>query len=117
MDQIADYNDSELWIIRTAVRERYSKEVELMMADSELRLDGGSAQLTPCPTTVWEDNGATLAIFKTGEDCYRPQFYYKGHEQYGTGKKEFNDLGECVITLLQVQADHVTKNKTDSVDG
>ena len=117
MDQIADYNDSEMWIIRTSVRERYSHNVELMMADSELRLETGSTELTICPTIVWEDAGATLAIFKTSEDRYRPQFYYKGHEQYGTGKKEFNDLGECVITLLQVQADHVTKSKIDSVDG
>ena len=115
MDQIADYNDSERWIIRTTVRERYGKEVELMMADSELRLDAGSTELTPCPTTVWEDNGASLAIFKTDEDSYRPQSFYKGHQQYGTGKKEFNDLGECIITLLQVQADNATKSKNDSV--
>ena len=106
MDQIADFNDTELWVIRNAIRERYGNDMELMLADSELRLDAGSTELTPCPTLVWQDTEATLAIFKSGEDRYRPQFYYKGHEQYGTGKKEFNDLGECIITLLQVQADH-----------
>ena len=113
MDQIADFNDTEMWIIRTAIRERYGREVELMLADSELRLDSGSTELTSCPTLVWQDNDAHLAIFKIGEDQYRCQFFYRGHEQFGTGKRVFTDLGECIITLLQVQADH-TREKVNS---
>jgi hypothetical protein len=26
---------------------------------------------------------------------------------YGTGVEEYDDLSECAVTLLQVQADHV----------
>jgi hypothetical protein len=31
---------------------------------------------------------------------------------YGTGVEEYDDLSECVVTLLQVQADHAAS--TDS---
>ena len=31
--------------------------------------------------------------------------YYKGYQQYGTGKSEFDDIADCVTTLLQVHAD------------
>lgn len=44
---------------------------------------------------------------------YRAQFHYKGSQQFGTGKKEYSDLAECVIIPLQVQADH-EKLATDS---
>lgn len=106
MAEIEDFTDTELWIVRNAVNERYGTEVELLFADSELRLEPGSSVLTVCPTVVWQERGSNMLVFKTGEERYRSQFYYKGSEQYGTGKKEYTDLAECVITLLQVQADH-----------
>ena len=31
--------------------------------------------------------------------------------QYGTGKESFDNLGDCVVTLLQVQADHEQQMK------
>jgi len=30
---------------------------------------------------------------------------------YGTGIEEFDDLSECVVTLLQVQADYVASGR------
>ncbi len=106
MAEIDDFTDTELWIIRNAVNERYGTQIELMFADSELRLEKGSTVLTVCPTVVWQERGSNLVVFKAGDERYRAQFYYKGSQQFGTGKKEYADLAECVITLLQVQADH-----------
>ena len=37
---------------------------------------------------------------------FKAQFFYSEATQYGTGKDSFDNLGDCVITLLQVQADH-----------
>jgi hypothetical protein len=37
---------------------------------------------------------------------FRAQFYYGEAEQFGVGKDEFDELGDCVVTLLQVQSDH-----------
>ena len=43
---------------------------------------------------------------KVAVDRYRCQFFYSEIEQYGTGHDEYNSLGDCVVTLLQVQSDH-----------
>ncbi len=35
----------------------------------------------------------------------RCQFFYRRRQMYGTGIPEYDDLAECVVSLLQVQAD------------
>jgi hypothetical protein len=42
-------------------------------------------------------------------DRYRCQFFYSEAEQYGIGHGEYKSLGDCVVTLLQVQSDHERK--------
>ena len=46
---------------------------------------------------------------RTESNCranrFRSQFYYSIGEQYGTGR-DFDDLAECVVTTLRLQADH-----------
>ncbi len=53
------------------------------------------------------------AIFKTGERKYRCQFFFRVHQQYGTGVFEYDDLAECTVSLLQAQADHVAQERGD----
>lgn len=106
MSGIPDYTERELEQLREVVERRYGKPVTLQLADAELRLVPGSSQLTLCPTVVWSKRGANFAVFKVGQGRYRPQFYYRGYEQFGTGVNEYADLRECVTTLLQLQADH-----------
>lgn len=36
MSNIPDFNDTELWIVRAAMTERYGKTVELQLADTSL---------------------------------------------------------------------------------
>ena len=107
MSTIEDFGDSELWIIRSTLEERYGEKIEPQLADSELRLNPYATELTVCPAAYWEHDGCHFIIFKTGAPRYRSQFYYRVHEMYGTGIEEFDDLSECVVTLLQVQADYV----------
>ncbi len=106
MASIPDFTDTELWSLRTVVKERYGKDVELQLADAELRLDPDSTTLTPCPTVFWSERDANFAIFKVGENRYRCQFFYSRREQYGTGREVYDNLAECATVLLQVQADH-----------
>ena len=114
-DSIPDFTETELWTIRSTANERYKKEVQVELADSELRLNPDDRKLTPCPTAFWSERGANFAIFKVGESAYRCLFYYRGYEQYGTGRDVYNDLAECVVTLLQVQSDHEReKTETDT---
>ena len=106
MSDITDFTENEMWTIGTTLKERYGEPVPPELADSELRLDPLSPELTLCPTAFWKHNGCHLLVCKTGETRYRCQFYYGGHEMYGTGVEEFDDLAECMVTLLQVQAEH-----------
>jgi hypothetical protein len=109
MSSIEDFTESELWIIRTTLVERYGKELELQPADTELRLNPYSTELTTCPAACWQADRCHFIICKTGTTRFRSQFYYRVHEMFGTGIEEFDDLSECVVTLLQVQADYVAK--------
>ena len=109
MSAIEDFTDSELWIIRTTLEERYGAEIEPQLADTELRLSPHRTELTVCPAAYWEHDGCHFIVCKTGASRYRCQFYYRVHEMYGTGTEEYDDLSECMVTLLQVQADFVAQ--------
>jgi hypothetical protein len=109
MTTISDFTDSELWIIETTLRERYGRPVDVQLADSELRLDPQSTQLSACPTAYWREGDCHFVVFKTGDRRYRAQFFYRVHQQFGTGVPEFSDLSECLVLLLQVQADHASE--------
>lgn len=113
MKTIPDISDNETWIIRTTLRERYSQEVELQLADSEIRLRPSDRELSSCPVWYWQWEGCHFVIFKTGDRNYRCQFFYKPYRQYGTGVYEYTDITECVVSLLQAQADHEAKERGD----
>jgi hypothetical protein len=114
-DKVADFTDREIWAVETAVRERYCRAVEVQQADVELRLDPAVPVLTVCPALVWQENGATFVICKVGENRFRGQFHYSVREQYGTGREEYDDLPQCVITLLKMQEDLEKKRSTEHI--
>jgi len=114
MNQIADITESELWIIKTTLEQRYGEPVEPMLADTELRLNPYSNELSVCPATYWEKGGCHFVVCKTGDHNYRCQFYYRGHEMFSPDVEEFDDLSECMVTLLQVQADHAVREGSDT---
>ena len=93
-------------LVKQCVMERYGTKIALQDAEAELQLDLLKEELTVCPSTTWEERGAHFVVFKTGDSRFRCQFYYTDVEQFGTGKDEYDNLGDCVVTLLQVQADH-----------
>lgn len=107
MANIEDFNKNEMWVVEKTLEERYGKATEVEQALSELRLDPNSTELTDCPTLFWrDDSGANFVIFKVGDRRYRSLFYYRILEQFDTGVYEYDDLTECVVTLLQVHADY-----------
>jgi hypothetical protein len=114
--KIPDFTETETWLIRQTLKERYGTDVEIEFGESEIRLFPEDRELTVVPCTVWAQRGANFVIFKTAHDRFRGQFFYRGFQQYGTGKPEYSELGECVITLLQVQADHERKEQTEPQD-
>jgi len=105
MRRISDFSESELWMINSTLRERYGEPPEVQLAQTELRLDLSRTELSPCPAAYWEVDGCHFIIAKSADKRYRCQFFYREHQMYGTGREEYDDLTECVVTLLQVQAD------------
>jgi len=114
MADIPDITDSERWILRTALAERYGREVAIELGDAEIRLRPSDRGLSVCPVVYWrDDEGCNFVVMKTGDRKYRCQFFYRGYQQYGTGVPEYDDLSECVVSLLQVQADYTAKARGD----
>lgn len=105
-ETIADFSDSELKLINQTLVERYGRMVPLQTADAEIQLHAESNALDTCPVVYWEERGAHFVVLKLGDTRFKAQFFYNEATQYGTGKESFDNLGDCVVTLLQVQADH-----------
>ena len=106
MSAIPDFTEAEQQLIGEILLERYKRLVPWQLADAELQLDPSSEQLTVCPTLYWSQRGADFIVCKLGESRFRCQFLYSENEQFGTGRETYDEFGECVVTLLQVQADH-----------
>jgi hypothetical protein len=103
---IPDFTEREKQLVKQCLRERYGQDIPIEVADAELMLDQLTEALDTCPTVIWDQRGAHFVVFKTGDSRFRCQFYYTEAQQFGTGKDEYDNLGDCVITLLQVQSDH-----------
>lgn len=113
MSEIADFSPSEQWIVSTTLRERYAHDVELLFADSEIRLSQSDRELTSCPVIFWQIDACHFVIFKCDDRRYRGQFYYQPYKQFGTGVREYSDLSECTVALLQAQADQMAEVRGD----
>ncbi len=113
MATVPDFGKSEEWIIKTTLRERYGEEKPYELADAEIRLSPADRELTTVPVVYWNHNGCNFVVFKTGDRRYRCQFFYRGYQQYGTGIHEYDDLAECMVSLLQTQADHEARQRGD----
>lgn len=108
---IPEFSDIELKLVNQTLLERYGHMVALQAADAEVQLEPDSEDLTTCPVIYWEERGAHFVVFKLGASRFKAQFFYNEATQFGTGKDSYDNLGDCVITLLQVQADHEQQMK------
>ena len=93
-------------MVETTLNERFGHVVEVLSADTEIRLDSSDQELTEVPVLYWQERGCHFVLFKVTDNCYRNQYFYSDKDQFGTGREEYDDIGDCVLTLLQVQADH-----------
>ncbi|OIR14539.1 hypothetical protein GALL_43400 [mine drainage metagenome] len=106
MTSIPDFTEAEHKRVSGMLFERYAKFVPIQLADSELQLGGDPSRLTVCPTIYWNERGAHFIVCKVSASRYSCQFFYFEGEQYDAGRGEYDNLENCVLTLLQVQADH-----------
>lgn len=108
--KIPDFTETELWAVRSTLKERYGKEVEPQRTDTEVML-GGTDGMAWCPALFWSAKAANFAIVKLGTKRFRAYFYYHPEYQLGTGIDSYDEIGDCVISVLQVESDHLRKQK------
>lgn len=106
LNPISDFSKEIQEYVAGLLEQRYCHKVDLQLADSELQLNPLYEELTVCPTLYWSERGAQFVVYKVGENVFKCQFFYSPAEQFGTGHDSYDDIETCVVTLLQVQADH-----------
>lgn len=109
MSAIPDFTDAEHQLVAVTLAERYGRAVELEACEVELQLDASKQQLTTCPALYWQVDEAEFVVAKLAVDRYATQFFYESGEQFGTGRDDYTNLGDCVVTVLQVQADEAAR--------
>jgi hypothetical protein len=108
---IKPFTARERHLISQTLLERFGHPVALEPVDAELQLNLLKEEFAFCPSIMWRENGANFIVFKTGDERYRCLFYYNEAMLFGTGKDEYDNLGDCVVTLLQVHADQEEQSR------
>lgn len=100
------FTDHERKLVQQTLLERFGQPVPIQSVEVELQLDPPAPLLTDCPAFYWQRDGAEFVVCKAGVGDYRAQFFYGPDEIYGTGVESYDNLGDCIVSLLQVQAEH-----------
>jgi hypothetical protein len=103
---IPDFTDTEFQLANQILLERYGRLIALQAVEVELLLDPEHKEPTPCPALYWNELGAEFIVAKAGDQRFRCQFFYSESEIFGTGRDVYDNLGDCVTNVLQIQADH-----------
>ncbi len=113
---IPAFSASDLSLARTCLKERFGREVEVSEVETEVRLNPGDRELALCPALYWKEDGCAFVIAKSGLAGYRAMFFYSVKDRFGTGTEEYDNLGDCIITLLKVQEkEHDRRNQESGI--
>ena len=101
------FSASDLKLVQATLKERFgadvADQVEIKEAETEIRLSPADRELTLCPALFWIVGDCAFVVSRTGQAAYRAMFYYSVKDRFGTGQEEYDNLGDCLITLLKVQ--------------
>jgi hypothetical protein len=102
--EIPDFSDAELRLTDAALRERYGRAVEVQEVETEIRLHPADRELTVCPALYWEDEErCRFVVSKTGDNQFRSMFFWSVKDRFASGKEEYDNLGDCLVTTLKMQ--------------
>ncbi len=101
--RVSPFSTVDLSLVKATLKERFGHEVAVDEVETEVRLSAADRELTACSALYWKEEGCAFVLSKTGEKGYRAMFFYSVKDRYGTGREEYDNLGDCVITLLKVQ--------------
>jgi hypothetical protein len=101
-----EFTDSEKWIVGETLKERWQDHTpELREVETEIRIYPDDRELTDCSGLYWESGDCKFCISKTGHSRFRAMFFYRVRDRYTTDREEYDDLVDCVVTMLKHQVD------------
>ncbi|HIJ23157.1 MAG: hypothetical protein HON68_02190 [Gammaproteobacteria bacterium] len=109
--EIPDLSATDISTVQQTINERFQQEMAVELGDAEIRLHPDDRELATCPLIYWEspEDNSKFFITKTGINEFRCQFFYRGYQQYGTGKDKYDNIGDCAIAMLQVHHEYEQK--------
>ncbi len=113
---IPGFGAADLSLVQAILRERFGQDVEVQEVETEVRLSPADRELTVCPALFWKAEDCAFIVARTGQAAYRAMFYYSVKDRYGTGREEYDSLGDCVVTMLKVQ-EEVARQRTQEAGG
>lgn len=115
MSAIPDFTEAEVRLVDATLKERYGQAVEVQEVETEIRLQSADRELTVCPAVYWEDaERCRFVVSKTGVDKFRSMFFWSVKDRFATGKEEYDNLGDCLVTTLKMQED-AAKQRAEEV--
>jgi len=103
-DASADFTDREWQLVHELLRQRYGARVGLDPIEVDVA-SAADAESACCPGLHWCERGAHFVVVRIAGAAWRGQFFYDDETLLGPGERVFDDLGDCVTTLLRLQAD------------
>lgn len=104
-----DFTKDEIRLITATLKERYVRDIEVQQADAEIRLNPAIPELTECPIAFWEVDNCHFLIARADKHHFINHFYYRLYQTYGTEKKRYDDLFDCIVSLLKSQQEYEEK--------
>ena len=104
MSGIPDFTEVEMKLVQVSLNERFGRAPEVQEVETEIRLHPADRELTTCPAIYWEGaDGCHFIVSKTGVDKFRSMFFWSVKDRFATGKEEYDNLGDCLVTTLKMQ--------------
>ena len=104
-----DFTQSELDTIQKHVDDRWREK------DHGVHLCDIEGDWKEQPGAVWEHKHYTFIVIKLGAFNYRSLFYFLRDKRFDAGVDQYNDLDECVDSIMKAQADFSLAKSTKSL--
>jgi hypothetical protein len=115
MSSVPDIKEAEQWAVETTLNERRpDRHIELQLADVEIVLYPPDRELTVCPDVFRKVGSTSLVNINVADRTDRSQIYYRGFQQYGTSRIDYDDITNRVVTMLQVRTDSEARDREES---
>jgi hypothetical protein len=117
MSGIAGFSDADLHLVQAALHERFGRQVQVEVVETEIRLHPADRELTVCPALYWKEDDCNFVVSKTGDNQFRSMFFWSIKDRFATGKEEYDNLGDCLVTTLKMQEEAAHRRAAETAGG